>query len=80
MPLLTRPTNTEQLAVTTISQLETEMLQARKVWNAAWQTARALRAPNSPAFRDSYAKYVAAQKVSDDAWLVYSALKASVEK
>jgi kynurenine formamidase len=72
--------NTEQLAVTTISQLETEMLQARKVWDAAWKTARALRAPNSPAFQNSYAKYVAAQKVSDEAWLVYSALKASVEK
>jgi hypothetical protein len=63
----------------TISQLETEMLQARKVWNAAWQTARGLRAPNAPAFQDSYNKYVAAQKVSDNAWLAYSTLKAKFD-
>jgi hypothetical protein len=62
-----------------ISQLETEMLQARKVWDAAWQTARGLRAPNAPAFQDSYDKYVAAQKASDNAWLVYSALKAKFD-
>ena len=59
----------------TIGQLEKEMLQARKVWDAAWQTARGLRAPNAPTFQDSYNKYVLAQKVSDNAWLAYSALK-----
>jgi hypothetical protein len=59
----------------TISQIKTEMLQARKAWNTAWQTAYQLRAPNAPAFRKSYEKYVEAQKASDAAWCVYKACK-----